>query len=187
MSVEGEYQPPEIITRSPLARPTTECDHIHDFGTGAGLTCTVCQRTAQDLAVNSGGRNINDTADDGFRFAHKLKASLASRGVLTGSAPPAVDAAPLNRMDVVAHAWHLKRRPNEDDDSLATRVRRAASTVPVRPAVPPMDWVPPPKYRLGDPWLVPVATSCRTYDMELGENGQARIVSSAPTEMKRLN
>ena len=135
--------------------PPPERDHIHDFHTGTVKRCSVCGETMAEAALQSGGRLVGPAGatDDGWRAPEATTRALGGRI----EPRPTLETIALTRMDVVAHDWSLKRRPGEDDDSLAVRVRRACAGLGMvrRPAVPPMDWTPPPGYRLGDPWKGP--------------------------------
>jgi hypothetical protein len=142
-----------IARRLAAIENPSAASHLHDFHMGAAR-CSMCGLTAAEAGVQSGGRIVGPSAasDDGWRVA-----PAPSRRVLADNGAPArllsgyADDRPmLTRTDVVAYLYGLRRRPGEDDASLATRVRRGAGNV--RHAVPPMEWSPPPGFRLGDDW-----------------------------------
>ena len=158
--------------------------HVHNFHTGSAR-CTLCKRTVAEAHVDSGGMIVGPkaTTDDGWRApTHAV-----------GVTPLQAEQAPaLTRMDVVAHAWGLVRRPGEDEHSLATRVRReAARHAGVVKTPPPMGWAPPAGFRLGDDWRKAFREQVNAMPVRtLLDDGAVLETDMRPTRdrpMKRVN
>jgi hypothetical protein len=175
-----------------LAESRRHPSHIHDFNTGRNPSsrCTICQVRLLDAGLQAGGKSVgpSQAVDDDYR------APTAYHAAVTGKVEPRpdLDRVPLNRMDVVAYGWALMRRPGEDDDHLAVRIRRAAANKPYRPTVPPMDWVPPKGYKLGDSWTVArgpntVTINGYAHAVGVGETYEESVRASEHGSLKRVN